>query len=68
MKSILENKYVLYVIAFISGTSLLNLVLTKKINAVIFFIAIVLLDKIDMPAPNKLIKQEITNDKIITLK
>lgn len=40
MKSILENKYVLYVIAFISGTSLLNLVLTKKINAVIFFIAI----------------------------
>ena len=34
----------------------------------IFFIAIVLLDKIDMPAPNKLIKQEITNDKLITLK
>jgi len=27
-----------------------------------------LLDKIDMPAPNKLIKQEISNDKLITLK
>lgn len=36
----LENKIVLYVAAFISGTSLLNLVLTKKVNAVIFFIAV----------------------------
>jgi hypothetical protein len=36
----LENKIVLYVVAFISGTSLLNLVLTKKVNAVIFFIAV----------------------------
>ena len=36
----LENKMVLYVVAFISGTSLLNLVLTKKVNAVIFFIAV----------------------------
>lgn len=36
----LENKIVLYVVAFISGTSLLNLVLTKKLNAVIFFIAV----------------------------
>jgi len=34
----------------------------------IFFLAIFLLDKIDMPAPNKLIKQNISNDKIITLK
>ena len=36
----LENKIALYVVAFISGTSLLNLVLTKKVNAVIFFIAV----------------------------
>jgi len=36
----LQNKLVLYVVAFISGTSLLNLVLTKKVNAVIFFIAV----------------------------
>tara|TARA_B100000029_G_C17501357_1_gene932765 strand:- start:427 stop:612 length:186 start_codon:yes stop_codon:yes gene_type:complete len=34
----------------------------------VFFLAIFLLDKIDMPAPNKLIKQEISNDKLITLK
>ena len=36
--------------------------------AVIFFLAIFLLDKIKMPAPNKLIKQEIGNDKLIKLK
>ena len=43
--------------------------LTKTILSIfIIFIAIVLLDKIDMSAPNKLIKQEITNDKLITLK
>ena len=35
---------------------------------IIFFVAIFLLDKIDMPAPNKLIKQEISDDKLITLK
>ena len=33
-----------------------------------FFLLIFLLDKIDMPAPNKLIKQEISNDKLITVK
>ena len=40
MTIFLQNKIVLYVVAFISGTSLLNLVLTKKVNAVIFFIAV----------------------------
>ena len=40
MDSFLENKIVLYVVAFISGTSLLNLVLLKKVNAIIFFIAV----------------------------
>ena len=34
----------------------------------IFLLAIILLDKIEKPAPNKLIKQEISNDKLITLK
>ena len=34
----------------------------------IFFVAIFLLDKIDMPTPNKLIKQEISHDKLITVK
>jgi|TARA_Y100000590_G_scaffold308269_1_gene348032 hypothetical protein len=34
----------------------------------IFFIAIFLLDKIDMPTPTKLIKQEISHDKIIKVK
>ena len=34
----------------------------------IFLLAIFLLDKIEIPAPNKLIKQEISNDKLIILK
>ena len=33
-----------------------------------FFLVIFLLDKIEMSVPSKLIKQEIRNDKIITLK
>ena len=49
--------------------------LTKKkfviktiLFALIFLLAIFLLDKIKIEAPNKLIKQEISNDKLITLK
>jgi len=34
----------------------------------VFFLGIFLLDKIDFPSPTKLIKQEISHDKIITLK
>ncbi len=34
----------------------------------IFFLLIFLLDKINFPSPNKLIKQEISNDKLITVK
>ena len=34
----------------------------------IFLLAIFLLDKIEMPVPNKLIKQKISYDKLITLK
>ena len=33
-----------------------------------FFLGIFLLDKIDFPVPKKLIKQEISNDKLITVK
>ena len=35
---------------------------------IVLFIGVFLLDKINLPAPNKLIKQEISNDKLITLK
>ena len=38
------------------------------LSLVIFSLAIFLLDKINFPVPTKLIKQEISNDKIITLK
>ena len=34
----------------------------------ILLLAIFLLDRIEKPMPNKLIKQEISNDKLITLK
>ena len=36
--------------------------------ALIFLLTIFLLDKIEIQVPNKLIKQEISNDKLITLK
>jgi hypothetical protein len=35
---------------------------------IVFFLGIFLFDKIDFAAPTKLIKQEMSNDKIITLK
>jgi hypothetical protein len=34
----------------------------------VFFLGIFLLDKIDFSVPKKLIKQEISNDKLIKLK
>ena len=34
----------------------------------VLFSAIFFLDKMEKPTPNKLIKQEISNDKLITLK
>jgi len=34
----------------------------------VFFFAIFLLDKMEMPSPSKIIKQNISNDKLITLK
>tara|TARA_Y100000741_G_C18039698_1_gene471811 strand:- start:434 stop:619 length:186 start_codon:yes stop_codon:yes gene_type:complete len=34
----------------------------------VFFLGIFLLDKIDFPVPSKLIEQEISNEKLETLK
>ena len=53
-----------------TNRSLIRNKLTIKIIlfTLIFLLAIFLLDKIEMPLPNKLIKQEISNDKLITLK
>ena len=35
---------------------------------IVFFLAIFLLDKIDVSTPSKVIKQEISNDKLIKVK
>ena len=51
-RSLIRNKFAIKIILF----------------ALIFSLAIFLLDKIEIPVPNKLIKQEISNDKLITLK
>jgi len=51
-RSLIRNKLAIKIILF----------------ALIFLLAIFLLDKIEIATPNKLIKQEISNDKLITLK
>ena len=52
-----------------SRRSTINKLLIKTILfTVIFLLAIFLLDKIDVGAPSKLIKQKISNDKLIILK
>ena len=51
-----------------SGFITRNLIVKIIIFGVILLLAIFLLDKIDIPAPTKLIKQELGNDKIITVK
>jgi len=45
-----------------------SLIIKLIIILLVSFLGIFLLDRIDFPAPTKLIKQEISNDKIITLK
>ena len=45
-----------------------KLVIKIILFALVFLVAIFLLDKIEIPLPNELIKQEISNDKLITLK
>ena len=53
-----------------TNKNLINRYLAIKIILIflVLFLGIFLLDKIDFPAPKKLIKQEIGNDKLITLK
>jgi hypothetical protein len=51
-RGILRRKFIIKIILF----------------GLIFFLAIFFLDKLEMPVPNKLIKQEISNDKLIILK
>ena len=53
-----------------TSRSFISKVLVIKIILIllVFFIGIFLLDKIDFPTPTKVIKQEISNDKLITLK
>ena len=41
---------------------------TQFILTAILILGIVLIDKIEKPAPNKLIKRELSNDKLITVK
>ena len=45
-----------------------NLIIKIFIILIAIFLGIFLLDKIDFPTPTKAIKQEINNDKFITLK
>ena len=45
-----------------------NLAIKTILILLVFVLGIFLLDKIDFPTPTKLIKQEISNDKLITLK
>jgi len=51
-KNLLRSKLIIKIILFLS----------------IFSLAIFFLDKIEIGAPGELIKQEISNDKLITLK
>jgi len=51
-RGITNSKFIIKIILFVA----------------ILFLAIFLLDKIKMPIPNELIKQEISNDKLITIK
>ena len=45
-----------------------NLAIKIILIFLVFFLGIFLLDRIDFPTPTKPIKQEISNDKLITLK
>ena len=49
-------------------TSVSKLAIKSILFLLVLSLAIFLLDKIEVSVPNKLIKQEISNDKLITLK
>jgi len=46
----------------------MNLVIKTILIIIVFLLGIFLLDKMDFSKPTKLINQEISNDKLITLK
>ena len=50
--------------SFINRNSIVKTILILSV----LFLGVFLVDKINLPAPNELIKQEISNDKLITLK
>ena len=45
-----------------------NLIIKTILIILVLILGIFLLDKIDFPKPTKLIKQEISNDKLIKIK
>ena len=45
-----------------------GLIIKSVLILLVFFVAIFLLDKVDFATPTKLIQQEISNDKLITVK
>jgi len=45
-----------------------SLIIKIVLILIVFFLGIFLLDKIDFPVPNKQIQQEISNEKLTTLK
>jgi len=45
-----------------------NLIVKTILTLSVLFLGVFLIDKINLPAPNELIKQEISNDKLTTLK
>ena len=49
-------------------TNILGLIIKLTLALVVILGIVFLLNKIDFPAPKKLIKQEISNDKLITIK
>ncbi len=45
-----------------------SLIIKTVLIFFVFFLVIFLVDKIDFPAPKKLIEKQISNDKLTTLK
>ena len=45
-----------------------NLIIKIFLIILLFFVGVFLIDKIDFPTPKQIIKQEISNEKLITIK
>ena len=50
------------------NTASYNLIIKIILIFIVFFVTVFILDKIEFRKPTKIIKQEISNDKLITLK